>query len=333
MVPFPAALRITVWVWGLALLVAIPGCRSERPPPAAPGAARVEHALDVASLGSDRKTTLRALRMPHRLIAARLGAHRLVASSRLTTQLPSQPAREVVQEVSLRVDGKGQYAALKTTGAQYGQEVIWTGGWLYPRLRYSKFLRRRAEADEPALMADRLAGLLPAYVTLLRRFLEVHLEGRGQHQGREVVRVRLSLASDPRPPAPLRAPARQWRRTLVARAIEGKAVLDAQTGAPLSVELTARWTFSPPAAGPLPDSGLPTRVDEGTTATGELHFTLKVSDLGKVATVRPPPEAETIDSPRLVRTELERQMLTGEVPLEGDREGDADAGGGEGKAP
>jgi len=307
---------------GLRLLLAcslgLAGCKGKPLPANLPGSARHQPTLDLSQLGKDPATTLRALRMPERSLAARLGAHRLTCSSRLTTELTGSAPQEVKQELSLRIDAAGHFAVQKTTHPQYGQEVSWPGGWIYPRLRFSKFVKRRARPEEPAQIVDRLGGLLPAYVGLLRRFLEVVPEGTHSLDGRQVIRVRLGLAADPASPrvGESSAPARGWRRSLVAKSIEGRADLDAQTGAPLAVELRASWSFHPPAPSATPPaSGIPTEVDQNTVGSMRLEFKQRVSQIGRVASIAAPPASETIDNPRRARLEIERQMLTGETAL------------------
>jgi hypothetical protein len=270
--------------------------------------------IDLAAIErGERQATLRALRMPHRYLAARLGAHRVRCTSTLTTQAQAAEAQRVEQEVTMRVDADGHYTVTKNTHPQFGQEVIWTGSWLYPRLRYSKFIRRPARPDEPREIADRIYGLLPAYVRLLGPFIS--FEARAvRHLGRSAVRAELKLMAEPAGEPAARGAARRWRQTIVVKSIAGTALLDAKTGVPLSVDLRARWTFSPPA-GPIPATGIPTKIDRDAVGTMDLAFSQRITDIGAVAKVAAPPEAETIANPRRIRLEIERQMLTGELPI------------------
>jgi hypothetical protein len=307
----------------LALGVTCHACASrEDHPPAVASEERPSPriALDVSALGKDRSTTLRALRMPHHYLTARLGAHRVSCTSTLATQVSGAPAQRIEQEVTLRVDATGHFVALKNTSPQFGQEVIWSGDWLYPRLRYSKFIRRKPRAEEPTEIADRFYGLLPAYVRLLGRFLSVELAGTARHNGRDAIRLTFALRAQPDVER-VRGGARVWRETIAAKRIEGKALLDAKTGAPLSVELKAQLSFNPPA-GPTPTSGIPSKIDGKSVGTMELSFSQRVSDIGRVTAIAAPPEAETIDNPRRVRLEYERQLLTGELPLSDATRGD-----------
>lgn len=299
----------------LALVALLSAC-SDRGSGAEPPQPRPAPAasLDREALArGEVRSLLGALAMPHHYLAARLGAHRLRCRATLATKVGSQ-TQEVRQEVELRVDAKGRYAALKHTHPQFGQEVIWTGEHLYPRLRHGKFLRRKARAGEPAAIADRIAGLLPAYVGLLRRFLRIELKGTSSVGGRSVLKLSLGLDPSPRPPPRSAAPARAWRQTISVSSLSGVALLDRESGAPLSVDLRARWSFNPPKGGATA-SGIPAAIDRDASGTMELSFEQRVSELGAVKAIAPPPEAETIDNPRRVRLELERQMLSGELPL------------------
>jgi hypothetical protein len=293
-------------------------CRGRDAAERAPGAARSAARIDPPAIAAgDARATLRALRAPQRVVAKLLGAHRLQASSRLRSQVPSAPEREVKLELDLRIDAHGRFAAVKNTHPQHGQEVVWDGKHLYPRLRWSKFVRRPAEPGEPAEIVDRMAGLLPAYVELLRRFTKLVPDGRVSYLGRDALRVALALEPSP-PPPPALPPARAWRRTMAVSSLEGKAVIDARSGAPLAVELRASWRFSPPAAVPQ-RSGIPEKLDPSASGTMELRFEQRVSQIGAVAAIATPPAAEVIDNPRRIRLEIERQMLSGELPIGDDR--------------
>jgi len=305
------------WVGvGIVALLLPGGCRDRADPSSAPPVLR-QTPVSTNRLGVDRATTLAALRMPHHHVAKELGAHVVTCRSTLSTSVPSHPTRKVEEEVTLRADGAGHFAALKHTDPQHGEEVIWTGGWLYSRLRYSVFTRRRPRSTrEPTVIADRMYGLLPAYVEILSRFIAVKRVGQGRHGGREGIKVQLSLAQTPGPPPIQRAPARRWRRYVTARAIKGSAILDAKTGAPLSVKLKASWSFHPPKAGESA-SGIPQAVDRAVVGKTDLIFEQSITEVGKKIAIDPPDPKEVKRSLRRVRLELERQMLTGERPVSG----------------
>lgn len=313
-----------LWGW-VMLLGLLAGC-PDREMPAVPGhhATTAAHAprLDVAKLGLDRGVTLKALGMPHHRVAELLGAHQVHCRSDLTTQVPSYPEHRVQQELTLRMDKQGHFSVNKTTDPQYGQEVIWTGEWLYPRLRHSLFLRRKPRTGgEPQQIADRLYGLLPAYVELLGRFIEVKRVGTARHAGREGIKISLALAAKPLPPPRYRGRAKRWREGVSARSIEGQAILCARTGAPLKVELKASWRFHPPKGGET-RSGIPASLDTGTVGQSKLSFSQSITAVGDAIVIKAPEDDKVKKNVRRVRLEIERQMLAGERPVTGRVDGD-----------
>jgi hypothetical protein len=292
------------------------GCRERPGPEPAVRAHSRSSRIDPAALGKDRSQTLRALSMSTHEVLARLGSFRATARSKLVTRVPGTDEKIVEQDLLLRVDAKKGFQLVKNTHPQYGAEVAFVDGVLYPRLRFGKFLRRSPRAGEPEEILDRMGGVLPASLELLERFVRIVPGAAAERAGRSGVGVSLELEPHPASPPSQLAPAREWRRTISVKSLAGSALLDAKTGAPLEAKLKARWTFSPPAAGSLPPSGIPKLIDRGATGTMELDLDLVVEEVGGVAPVRPPPDGETIDNPRRLRLEIERRMLTGELPLE-----------------
>jgi len=255
-----------------------------------------------------------AMSLSQMAVFSRLGAHRLTCKSTLQTKVSGAAPRVVTQQMVLSVDAKGSFSAAKHTGQQHGQEVVWTGGWLYPRQRHGKFLRRRPRTGEPREIADRLAGYLPAYVELLSPHLVLKPQGETTHEQRKALRVSLALAPGAAKPGAAATAPRRWRQTIKVQSLEGMILLDAQTRVPLSVDLTAAWSFTPPPAGLAPASGIPTRLDTGKAGAMTLRFNQRVTHVGKVELIRPPAAAQVMD-PRRVRLERERQMFSGEIPI------------------
>jgi hypothetical protein len=253
--------------------------------------------------------------MPHQQLAKGLGAHEVVCHSILKTRFPNEPDKNIEQQVTLRMDPQRNFTVKKTTHPQFGFEAIWAGGWLYPRPRFSKFIKRRPLAGEPSAIADRMVGLLASYILLLKRFIQLENMGKVKFGDRTVVRVRLKLNPHPQPaPEADDGFAKGWRKTISVKNISGSALLDVQTGAPLNVDLDASWTFLPPVSGPLPVSGIPQKIDEKSVGTTLLRFRQRIGNIGSVAAISPPPQGE-IAPYRRQRIEVERQMLLGERPL------------------
>lgn len=251
----------------------------------------------------------------------------MVSCRSTTSSKVSRLEHQVQQEVTLRIDGQGNFSAVKNTGPQYGQEVIWTDGWLYPRLRYAPFLRRRPRnRSEVRAIEDRMYGLLPGYVGLLGRFISVTRVKEAQLAGRKVVKIRLGLLNNAAPAPPARGQADRWRRFIAARSISGTALLCAKTGVPLEVELKASWSFHPPDES-RPRTGIPAKVDQRAVGQMKIGFRQQIADIGAKASIKPPDPANTRVSSRRVRLELERQMLTGERPVAGRVDEDEDDDG------
>ena len=301
----------------LALLalsgVLIGGCSDKEPSPALQSSAtKPGRSVTTSALGQDRAATLAALALPQAYLSDKLGAHELKITSLLVTRLHKKETSKVDQSLSLRVDNKGAYAAVKNTDPQYGNEVIWTPPMLHAKLRYSKFTRRRASDREAEAVAERLYGYLPAYVGLLGRFIAVEAAGKATHLGREAIRVKLKPRKSP---TALRAGAsasgKGWRRTIAVKTLKGQVLFDVKTGVPLKAKLQATWTFNPPKGAP-PRSGIPKVVDPTTVGSMSLTFNQQLVALGaKVAQVDPPPDEAIVKVERR-RLEIERQMLLGE---------------------
>lgn len=291
-----------------ALALMLGGC-PDHPGPAATGA-------KVTKKPAGMESTLSTLSLSQSVITARLGAHTVSCDATLEASATGGTPQKVVQQVTLSVDARGNFAAKKDTAAQHGQEVIWTGGWLYPRQRHGKFIRRRARSGEPKQIADRVAGHLPSYLELLAPYMVLEPGGETTHEQRKALRVSLKLAPTPGKVPTATATSRRWRQTIKVQSLTGLALLDVKTHVPLSVDLTAAWTFAPPA-GKTPPSGIPTKLaPKGHFGTMKLKLRQRVTRVGAVPAVQPPPANQVMDV-RRVRLERERQMFSGEVPIPG----------------
>jgi hypothetical protein len=290
--------------------------QKEAPAPSTEASDKSRQGPQVQKLGKDREATLRALAMPHHRIASLVGAHRIRCTSSLKTAVTGQPDRKVKQQLDLRMDDRGNFTAEKNTHPRYGFEVVWVDGWLYSRQRSSVFIKRTPRKGEPEEIADRLYGLLPAYIDLLGRFLELEIDGEGKASGK--IGLRLSALPDPAPAA--KELEGNWRQTIAIKALRGRVTLDGRSGVPLQVELEARWTFHPPAADALPASGIPTAIDTKTAGSTTLSFRQRIEDIGKQPAVQAPPAHRVRAGIRRRRIEIERQMLIGERPLPREKE-------------
>jgi len=260
---------------------------------------------------------LRVLAWPHHQIAERLRGHRLRGTSLLRATVAGGKPHQVQQELTLQMDPKGSYSAVKNTDPQYGQEVVFDDGWLYIRLRHNPFIRRRPQSErEPRRIADRMVGLLPGYVDLLGRFISTSREGEVKLASGPAVKVRLGLATRPAALPAQRGRARQWRRFISVQKISGTVLFCARTLVPLKVDLRASWSFHPPGdvRGP---SGIPRTVDRQSVGRMSLELKQQITDIGAQIAIKPPDPAQVRTNLDRQRLEVERQMLTGERPLTG----------------
>lgn len=273
--------------------------------------------LDTALLGEHRETTLAVMQMPFSQTAKLLGSMQLSAKAHLQTSGANVADKIIDEDFTLLLDEKGHYAISKNTSSQYGQEVRWVGGFLYPRLRHSKFIKRRPRPGEAAEIANRLSNHLAAYTRLLGRFMEVQRGAEEQLQGRTAIVVKLHLSDNPEPPVEDDVLAHRWRASIKVSRLEGKVWFEKSSGAVMQAELSASWNFHPPAAEEAvkAESGIPTKIDEKTEMTTQLKFSSRLDALGKVETVTVPAADQIVDQVQRLRLEIERQVILGEVPF------------------
>ena len=274
----------------------------------------------IKAAASVRLTPRQALAMGGHVLVRALSGHRLSIKATTSSVVSGYPTRKVIQEMTWLVDGKGNFRVRKDTHKQYGQEVILHDGWLYARLRYSKFVRRRPRQGEAHEILDRMASHLPDYAELLERFLKMEPAGEGKLGQMEGTRVSLSLRETPLPAGEAASgPARRWRASVAVTALSGTILFDEVTGVPLSVDLKANLTFKAPRPGKAPPaSGIPSVLSDKLKGTMSLALTQRAERVGKAEPVKPPPAEETITDVRRRRLDLERQLLSGERPLPDD---------------
>ena len=297
--------------------------------------------LVLSAVGKERGATRRALGMPQREMVARLGPYHLEGEARVSAEFPlgarGSGWQEIVTRIDLRRAGSKGYHWRKTIdtsadprgplGAMShapegrdsvarrvapatGREVIWDGRRLYLAQRWQRFLARDpVNPSEPERIAQRGADVAGAYLRLLWRFADFSPPRKSLYLGRAVLELRLTQRTRPFALPSQLPPARRWRRSVVAEHLSGRALVDASTGAPLLVELTARWSFSPPAAAE-PRSGIPRVRAKGARRRTMLRLRQAVVALGPQPLMAP--KAGDVLDVRRRRLELERQVGVGQ---------------------
>jgi hypothetical protein len=241
-------------------------------------------AIDVAALTRPAEL-LRALSLTGKPLDDRLGAHQMEA--RATLEL-IDPAETLAETFLVQSDGRGGLHVQHDNDHDYGFEAIGVANNLYVRPRYGKFVRHRVEAAERDRLRATGETAAAAYLRLLQRFVAVQVVGRVEQAGYAAMKLKLARAAAPAPRSPESEPGKKWRESVEAQDLDGEVVLDARSGAPLTVRLSASYRFE--------------RTGKPLLAT--LHFSQTTSAWS--GTIAPPSEAVALVRPRPL---LDRQTL------------------------
>lgn len=281
---------------------------------------------------------LRAVALPHTDVAARLGAHRIESTTRWSvTQLPAagapavrevqpgyrptepvapyeggaawEPAPASLEEQRLiEVDAAGRLHAQNQNDHGYGVEAIADQEFLYMRMRYAPYVRRRPEIDELARL--RAAAYEPgaALLEAVAPFLKPGDPAETTFDGRPAWSVALGREGSPRARGEdaRKDPAGAWRTATSVEALEGTAVFDRERGALLELKLDVRFV-SPRGTGAPGSAARPAELASEQVRV-EAHHQSRVTALGgAVGAILGP--AEWIDPPARPRPMLDRQEL------------------------
>jgi len=251
-------------------------------------------AVDPARASTDGRELGRALAIRHAEVARRLGAHTAKITSRIEVKEGDTVVESLSDETLVEISADGDYHARYDNSADYGREVIWQGGAMFLRPRYAKWHRRPpTDEQEPIAVRDQMYAVAGDYFDLVAHAAEVSDKGAAEVAGRSGRRVEIKLDPSPaRPPAqPLTQ--RKWRESVTVQALEGEAVLDAESAIPLQARFAAKVTFN----------------RDGRTFTMSLEVGQELAAIGQaVALVTPPPE-EVVTTPERSRETDERDAL------------------------
>jgi hypothetical protein len=299
----PARVPAVSLMLALAAMMGLAGaaCRSESthallaPATPPPLVIRPEHATQPDELGN-------IVHMAAREVATRLGSFRADEHSSLKVDLGGNTVETLDEIVLFEADGKGSWHGVRENSHEQGIEAWAEGEALTVKMRYGKPVRRRPEGDEVDRLREDLFGDTAAYYDLVERYVEASDGGRTEAAGRPVRRVQLSLRRSPRSAGTAAAgPSRRWRDGVRVDALEGQLMVDAKSGAPLTMELAARASYP--------------------RGSGEAQLSLQISrrlrDLGAAIEIGPP--ADAMPAPARPRYEVDkRELLEG---LAADRSG------------
>jgi hypothetical protein len=232
---------------------------------------------------------VRALGQPGRLTDAKLGPHRLMASSSIRVTAPSGTTEQLDETYRLDADGAGAFHLWHDNSRDGGAEGVVSDGELYVRPRYGHFVKRRPEGDE----VDRLRVLVEAvpagYLELLEPWLVVRETGPSLVGGRPAVKLQLRAAGSRRWREESE-PGRKWRQTVQVDSLDGDLAVDAQTGTALEGRIDATYRFE----------------REGERSPFKVTLQYKQWSDVPEAILAP---AESMDAPRRARPMVDRNSL------------------------
>ena len=206
---------------------------------------RADTQVDVAKAAGDPGELGRALAQPYAQVLSALGPHAITIKTQTVVDEAGKPVSDLSDETVIGNGDKGAFRAVYTNTADYGRETIFVDNKLYLRPRYQRWHGRAPEsATEAVEIRESFYGAIPATWDLVGYAAELTDRGVVQVAGRSGRKIELKL--DPSPSKAPREPLaqRKWREGRSIEALAGTVVLDADSGAPLSVELDAKIGFS-----------------------------------------------------------------------------------------
>lgn len=289
--------------------------------------------------------------LPHAELASRMGPHRVESSTRWvvtpvqsqkpgtgtgTAQAPPRPPEvqpgfkagdpvnpyegsaawdsapvTLDEERVIEVDAAGRLHAQSQNDHGYGVEAVLDQEFLYMRMRYAPYVRRRSEGDE----ATRLRAVAyepgAAIMEVVAPYLKVSIPTETTFVGRPAWIVTLSRKDASPGVLPAAPPGGKpdpsaWRAATAVEQLEGVAVIDRERGTLLDIKLDARFV-SPRGTGAPTSTGRPPAAPDEKVQV-EVHHRSRVAALGSaVAAVAVP--AEWIDPPTRPRPMLDKQEL------------------------
>jgi hypothetical protein len=257
-------------------------------------AAERDPAIDAKNAPKDPEALARAIATPHGTVAAALGAHKVIARSKVDVVEGTASVESLATDVTIEMAADGTYHATLDNSADYGRETTYTGGKLYLRPRYGRWHGRAPNDDaEAAQIVDDLASELPGHYELLARAVDVADKGPVTEAGRPAHAVAVTLAKAPRKPAAQTLRQKSWRDTAVVEAASGEVVIDDKTGAVLRAQISGQVAFA----------------RDGRRFTMKLEARHQTEPLAAAPTFAPPPAEEVVATPERLREVDDRDFL------------------------
>jgi len=250
--------------------------------------------IDVAKAAKDPAELGRALAQPERAVLAALGAHTTSLSTETTVDEGDKRVEELTDHTSIELGDKDAFHATYTNSADYGREVIYTGGKLFLRPRYQRWHGRAPETpEEPADLRDSFYGAIAATWDLVAPGAELTDLGPAQIAGRSGRKIAVKLAPKPAKNPPETLSQRKWREGRAIEQLVGEVVLDADKGVPLAVKIVGTVAFS----------------RDGRRFQMKMSVDSSVSGVGQVAAITAPADTEVVATPERLREVDDRDFL------------------------
>jgi len=250
-----------------------------------------EPALDAARAAKDPSVLAAAIAMPQHRVTALLGPHAMTAKSKVEVSDGGTVVETLTDDVALD-DAGDAFHGTDNNSADYGREIIATGGQLYLRPRYAKWHMRLPEDGELDTLRDQLGATLAADFELLAPGLSAVDRGERDVAGRPGRVIGLEKATIPRH-ASESLKQRKWRESAEVLSTSGELVLDAKTAAPLSAHLEGQLSFS----------------RDGKRLLMKIVVDHAVTGVGTKPAIAAPPAEETVATPTRLREVDERDLL------------------------
>ncbi len=256
--------------------------------------------LDVEVASKDPAELSRALASTHTLVLASIGIHRVSIDTKTIVEEAGTQVSALTDHAAIELGEAGSYRAAYTNSGDYGRETTYVGGRLFLRPRYQRWHVRAPEfPEEPAQLRDQYFAAIAASWELVEFAAELTDRGPVQVGARPARKIEIKLAPTPRAVPPERQTQRTWREGRSVQALVGEVVLDAEHGVPLAAKLSASVAFS----------------RDGRRFVMKLELDAKVSDLGTIAVIATPPDAEVVATPgRLGEVDERDYLLHGIAP-------------------
>jgi len=198
--------------------------------------------VDVAKL-TQPDELVRALSLSGRELDAKIGAHKMDATESIKLELADRSTVSLDETFAVQADGRGGVHVVHDNSRGNGFEATALHDDLYVKPRYGKFVRRKVESDELERLRATAETAGASDLRLVQRFVQVREAGTATVAGHSGVKLTLSARQSPEAAVTESEPGKKWRETLAVRYIDGDVVLDAKSGAPLSVRLEAQYAF------------------------------------------------------------------------------------------